>query len=68
MLPKSVEVWINELRLSGYDESSGFAARGQMRMNLADLGDFTISGTYSTPGFGTLEQKVSETQKETLYT
>ncbi len=68
MLPKSVEVWINELRLSGYDESSGFAARGQMRMNLADLGDFTLSGTYSTPGFGTLEQKVSETQKETLYT
>lgn len=68
MLSKSVEVWVNELRLTGYDESSGFAARGQMRVQLADLGDVTLSGTYSTPGFGTLEQKVTETQRETLYT
>ncbi|MCQ2285914.1 MAG: cell surface protein SprA [Bacteroidales bacterium] len=68
MLPKSVEVWVNELRLCGYDESSGFAARGQMRVNLADIGDVTVSGTYSSPGFGTLEQKVTETQQESRYT
>ena len=68
MLAKSVEVWVNELRLCGYDESSGFAARGQVRMTLADIGDVTVSGTYSTPGFGTLEQRVTETQQETLYT
>ncbi|MBQ7489738.1 MAG: cell surface protein SprA [Bacteroidales bacterium] len=68
MLPKSVEVWVNELRLCGYDESSGFAARGQMRATLADIGDVTVSGTYSSPGFGTLEQKVTETQQETRYT
>ena len=68
MLDKSVEVWINELRLCGYDEKSGFAALARMRVTLADIGDLTLSGTYSTPGFGTLEQKVTQTQQETMYT
>jgi len=67
MLPKSVEVWVNELRLCGFDDKSGFAALGRMRLNLADIGDVTFSGTYSTPGFGSLEQSVTERQQATLY-
>lgn len=67
MLPKSVEIWLNELRLVGFDDRSGFAALGRVRMNLADLGDVTLSSTYSTPGFGSLEQPVTQRQIATKY-
>lgn len=67
MLPKSVEVWINELRLTGFNDKTGFAALARARLNLADLGDITLSGSYSTPGFGSLEQSVTERSQETMY-
>ena len=67
MLPKSVEVWINELRLSGFDDRQGFAALLRGRVNLADVGDITVSGQYATPGFGSLEQSVTQRSMETKY-
>lgn len=68
MGPKSVEIWVNELRLCDFDDKQGLAALARMRVNLADVGDITLSGTVSTPGFGTLDQSVTETQSETRYT
>ncbi len=65
MKSKSVEVWINELRLSGFDDRQGFAALLRARTTLADVGDLTISGTYSTPGFGSLEQSITQRSHET---
>jgi cell surface protein SprA len=67
MLPKSVEVWVNELRLTGFDDRSGAAALGRMRLNLADLGDVALSGTITTPGYGNLEQSVTQRQLATTY-
>lgn len=67
MLPKSVEIWVNELRLCGFDDKQGFAALLRARMNLADVGDITVSGSYSTPGFGSIEQSVTERSMETKY-
>lgn len=67
MLPKSVEVWINELRLCGFDDKQGLAALMRARVNLADVGDLTVSGTYSTPGFGSIEQSVTERSMDTKY-
>ncbi len=67
MLPKSVEMWINEMRLCGFDKKQGFAATMRARLNLADVGDVTVSGTYSTPGFGGIEQSVTERSQETKY-
>lgn len=54
------EVWINELRLSEIDESGGWAAVGQVNMQLSDLGTVSISGNVHTRGFGQLEQRVME--------
>ncbi|MBO7445141.1 MAG: cell surface protein SprA [Bacteroidales bacterium] len=65
MEPKSVEVWVNELRLVGFDDRQGFAALLRARMNIADVGDLTVSGTYSTPGFGSIEQSLTERSHET---
>lgn len=66
MLPKSAEVWVNELRLTDFNDRTGWAATSRIRANLADLGDVAVSGTYSTAGFGSLEKKVNETQKENI--
>jgi len=67
MLPKSVEVWINELRLTGFDDRSGVAALGRMRLNLADLGDIALSGAVTGPGYGGLDQSVTQRQLATTY-
>ena len=65
MLPKSVEVWVNELRLGDFDESSGWAARGNLTVNLADLGDVAAAACIKTAGFGPLESTTYGRQDET---
>ena len=67
MLPKSVEVWVNELRLTGFNDRSGVAALGRMRLNLADIGDIALAGTITTPGYGGLEQSVTQRHMATTY-
>ncbi len=55
MLPKSAIVWLNELRLSDYTNKGGWAAMAMARTNLADVGNFSIYGSYTTAHFGNLE-------------
>lgn len=57
------EVWVNELRLSDFNEEGGWAATAKMSAKLADLGTFNIAGFHSTAGWGTLESKVNERDK-----
>ncbi len=63
---KCAEIWVNELRLTDFDEEGGWAATARINTALADLGNVVISGTHSTAGFGSIEQKVNERQKETI--
>ena len=57
---KSAEVWINELRLTDFNEEGGWAARGRTSIKLADLGSVSASGQYSSVGFGSIDQSVQE--------
>ena len=61
------EAWFNELRLSRLDEKGGYAAIGRMDINLADLGNLSVSGSIRSTGFGTLEQRVNERSREDVY-
>ena len=63
---RSAEMWINELRLTGFDERSGWAAAGTVNANFADLADVSFSGSMSTIGFGSLEKGVSERANENI--
>ena len=65
-LSKCAEVWFNELRVTDFDNQSGWAAIGRLNTKLADLGTASLSGSMSTPGFGSVEKKVSERQRETI--
>jgi cell surface protein SprA len=59
-LPKSAEIWVNELRLTGFNSQGGWAANLRINANLADFGNVTFSGYMHTPGFGSIEQRVNE--------
>jgi len=63
--PMCAEIWVNELRLTDFDEKGGWAATARINTALADLGNVVVSGLHSTAGFGSIEQKVNERQKET---
>jgi cell surface protein SprA len=58
------EVWVNELRLSGFDEKGGWAAIARVQAKLADLGNVSVVGSHSTAGWGSLEKRVNERDKE----
>lgn len=62
---KCAEVWFNELRLSDFDENSGWAALANVTAQMADFATVSLSGSMSTPGWGSIEKKVSERQRET---
>ena len=57
---QSGEVWINELRLTDFDERGGWAANGNLNIALSDLGTINASGRIETVGFGGLDQSVNE--------
>lgn len=64
---KSVEVWVNELRLQEFSNEGGWAARGQLTIQLSDLGSVNANGHIETAGFGGLEQSVSDRKDENTY-
>ncbi|MFI3296823.1 MAG: cell surface protein SprA [bacterium] len=57
---KSVEVWIDELRLTDYDEEGGWGALANVAINLSDIGSISVSGRYETAGFGGLEESLQD--------
>ncbi len=61
---KSVEVWINELRLTDFDKEGGWATTGRVAAKLANIGNVALAGTYKSIGFGALDQKVSRRSKQ----
>ena len=65
-LPKSGEIWMNELRLTDFDESGGWAGVGRLTTTLADFGRITLSGNTKKPGFGSIEKKVNDRLKDEI--
>lgn len=57
---KSVEVWVNELRLTDFNEEGGWAANANLNIALSDLGTVNVGGRVETVGFGGLDQSINE--------
>lgn len=57
---KSGEVWINELRLSEFNEEGGWAANANLNVAVSDLGTVNVGGRIETAGFGALDQSLAE--------
>ena len=61
---KSGEVWVNELRLKEYENEGGWAAQGNLNVQLSDFGTLNLQGRYISEGFGGLEDGVAERAKD----
>ena len=64
---KSAIVWINEMRLLGFENKSGWAAQGDLNIKLSDIGSFAAQGRMETAGFGGLEDKLASRRKDDYY-
>jgi cell surface protein SprA len=56
---RSALVWVNELRLTNFEEKGGWAAIGRVSGNLADLGTYSFAGRVMTSGFGDIDSKMA---------
>mgnify|MGYP003289525794 CR=1 FL=1 len=63
----SVEVWVNELRMQDYSNEGGWAAQGNLNVQLSDFGSVNMTGHVETAGFGGLEEGVNERRDDNLY-
>ncbi|MBS1636334.1 MAG: cell surface protein SprA [Bacteroidetes bacterium] len=66
-MPHAAEVWVNELRLTDFNNKGGWATTGRIQAKLADFGQVALSTTYSKPFFGSIEKKISERSRETNF-
>ncbi len=62
--PKSGEIWVNELRLTDFDDQGGWAANARAMTQLADLGTLSMAGNIKKAGFGGIESKVNTRSRE----
>lgn len=61
---KSGEIWVNELRLTDFNEEGGWAANANLNIALSDLGTVNVGGRIETAGFGALDQSLNERRME----
>lgn len=65
--PHCVEAWFNELRLTGFNERGGFAGLARVDMKLADLGNLSLAGNFTSKGWGSIEERILQRQLEDIY-
>ena len=63
---KSAQIWVDELRLTDYNRKGGWAATARVAADLADLGRVQLTGSYSSSGFGNIDQKQTDRLLATL--
>ncbi|MEZ4958433.1 MAG: cell surface protein SprA [Saprospiraceae bacterium] len=63
---KSIEIWVNELRVFGLDERGGVAGTARLDMQIADLAGLSLSTKATSIGYGALDQQLAERQRESI--
>ena len=57
---KSGTVWVNELKVTDFDESGGWAAKLNANLAVSDLATLNFSGHKESAGFGNVDQSLNE--------
>lgn len=61
---KSGEIWVNELRMTDYDDEGGWAAQGNLNVALSDIATVNLTGRKETAGFGAIDQSLNERRND----
>ncbi|WP_051718306.1 cell surface protein SprA [Hymenobacter sp. IS2118] len=56
----SANLWANEFRVFDFEQQDGFAATARLNVKMADLANITATGSYTSVGFGGLQDKVQQ--------
>jgi cell surface protein SprA len=63
---RSGEIWVNELRLKEFNNDGGWAAQGQLNIQMSDFGNVLVTGKMVSEGFGGLEDGVNQRSKDNV--
>ncbi len=58
--------WFNELRAVGLNEEGAYAALAKAQLKMADFGDINAAASYSSIGFGNLDQRLLERSRNEI--
>ncbi len=53
-------VWINELKVTDFESSGGWAADASATLNMSDIATLNFGGHYESAGFGGVDQSLNE--------
>ncbi|MBR6103514.1 MAG: cell surface protein SprA [Paludibacteraceae bacterium] len=63
----SADIWVNELRMVGFDEEGGCAGLGNLGIVFSDLGSISLGGRVEQAGFGSIEDNVDSRRTDDYY-
>ena len=63
----SGEVWVNELRLSQFNEQGGVAAMANAALSISDIAQVNVAGRLETAGYGSIESNVLDRNMDNFY-
>lgn len=63
----SGEVWVNELRLSQFNEQGGVAAMANAALAISDIAQLNVAGRLETAGYGSIESNVLDRNLDNFY-
>lgn len=61
---KDGNVWVNELKVTEFNESGGWAANANVNLTLSDIASVNFAGHKETSGFGNIDQSLSQRRLE----
>ncbi|PIB37594.1 cell surface protein SprA [Reichenbachiella sp. 5M10] len=64
---KSVCIWANEMRVTDFDDEKGWAANAQVNVQLADFATLNAATRYTSVGFGSIQDQISERTREETF-
>lgn len=56
---KDGTVWLNELKVTDFNNSGGWAAKGNLNLGLSDIATFNFGAHIETAGFGAVDQSLN---------
>ncbi len=64
---KNGTIWVNELRLTDFDQSGGWAAKGNVNLGISDIATVNMGGHIETSGFGSIDQSLTQRRMDDYY-
>lgn len=63
----SGEIWVNELRMSEFNEDGGVAAMANVALGISDIAQVNMAGRLETAGYGSIESNVLDRNMDNRY-